>query len=134
MKALAVALALVWAAPAVAADKKYDIDISKTSKEVGQGKNGQFALLIKVKPGFKVSQEAPLKIKLASDGLKLKKSKLAAKDAKTKKWTSPEFGVPFVAEKTGAQSINVDATFFVCDEQICERKKEKLAIPVTVKQ
>ena len=124
MKALAVAVALMWVTPALAADKKYEIDLSKTSKEVKQGKKGQFGLHVKAAKGFKASQEAPRKIKLASEGRDLSKSKLSTKDAKAKKWTSPEFGVPFVATKSGDQKINVEATFFVCDEHICERKKE----------
>lgn len=127
-------LGLLLMAPASseADGKKYEIDISETSREVSQGDKGTFQLRIQARPGYKVSQEAPLKIKLKSEGLALKKSLLEAKDAKSKKWTSPEFAVAFSAEETGAQNIDVDAVFFVCDERICERKKEELSVPISV--
>ena len=32
-----------------------------------------------------------------------------------------------------APSIEVDASFFVCDANICERKKEKVSVPVSVR-
>ena len=112
--------------------KKYEIDVSETSRQVAKGDRGTFQLRIRAKPGFKVSQEAPLKIALKSEGLALKKKLLKAKDARNKEWTSPEFAVGFSADESGDQNIDVDAVFFVCDERICERKKEKLSVAVSV--
>ena len=71
-------------------------------------------------------------MKLSSDGLKLKKNVLKSKDAKAKWEKSPEFAVAFGAEKSGAQKVDVNATFFVCDVKICERKTEKLTVAVSV--
>lgn len=116
-----------------AADKKYSIDVSETTKAVKPGEDGMFRLHIKAADGFKVSTEAPLKIALDSKELKLHKTKLSVKDAKDKTAKSPEFGVKFVAPNECSTSIEVDASFFVCDENICERKKEKLSIPVSVR-
>jgi hypothetical protein len=115
------------------AAKKYTIDVSKTTSDVKAGAGGTFALHIQAAAGFKVSHEAPLKITLQSDGLKLAKSALGAADAKDKKATSPEFEVKFGADAAGQKKIEVDATFFVCDDKICERKKETLSVPVSVR-
>jgi len=132
--ALLLGLALSASPAAEGADKKYDISFEGTTSEVQVGKSGTFAIAIKPKEGFKVSNEAPLKIKLASSGLALKKKVLKTKDAKEKWDKSPAFAVPFSADKDGAQTIDVNATFFVCDIKICERKTEKVSVPVSVRQ
>ena len=126
-------LAVAVPAAANAADKKYSIDFSKTTKSVKPGDKGLFYMHIKPAKGFKVSTEAPLKIKLDSGALELHKKKLSVKDAKDKKAEAPEFGVKFGAPTAGETSIDVDATFFVCDENICERKTEKVSVPVAVR-
>ena len=118
---------------AIASPKNYTIDLSQTTKEVKPGQNGFLHLHIVPSDGFKVSAEAPLRINLTSAGLKLHKTKLGHEDAKDKKSTSPEFGVRFAASDQGDKSIDVDATFFVCDERICERKQEKLTVAINVK-
>jgi hypothetical protein len=117
----------------IASDKNYSIDLSQTTKEVKPGQSGFLVVHIVPADGFKVSAEAPLRINLQSEGLKLHKTKLGHDDAKDKKSTSPEFGVRFGAPEEGDKSIDVDATFFVCDERICERKQEKLTVAVNVK-
>ena len=118
---------------AVASPKNYTIDLSQTTKEVKPGQNGTLYLQIVPADGFKVSPDAPLKINLAAQGLKLHKTQLGHEDAKDKKSISPEFGVRFAASEQGDKSIDVDATFFVCDEKICERKQEKLTVAINVK-
>ncbi len=125
---------LASAQPNTAAeDKKYTVDVSQTTKQVKPGDNGMFHLHIKPADGYKVSTEAPLKIELESKDLKLHKSKLTVKDAKDTKAKAPEFGVKFGAPQECSASIEVNASFFVCDENICERKKEKISIPVAVR-
>lgn len=130
--ALFASLALTSATDGAPKQKKYDIDVSKTTTQVKTGTDGLLHLLIQAKKGYKVSPDAPLKIKLAADGLKLHKTKLGHKDAKDAKATSPEFGVRFAAAEAGKRKIDVDATFFVCDANICERKTEKLTVAVNV--
>lgn len=112
---------------------KFTVDVSKTTKAVKTGKEGQFILQIKAAPGYKVSKDAPLKIKLASEGVALSKARLKAKDATKKEFTSPTFKVPFEGKAPGDTSIAMDATFFVCDVQICERKTAKVSVPVSVR-
>ena len=92
----------------LASPKNYTIDVSQTTKEVKPGSSGMLHLVIKPTEGFKVSPEAPLRINLASEGLKLHKTKLGHDDAKDKKSTSPEFGVKFATEKeAGDEAIEV---------------------------
>jgi hypothetical protein len=128
------ALALLFVGLATIANpKNYTIDHSQTTKEVKPGQSGMLYLHIVPADGFKVSAEAPLKINLTAAGLKLHKTNLGHDDAKDKKSTAPEFGVKFAAPEQGDKAIEVDATFFVCDERICERKQEKLTVAINVK-
>jgi hypothetical protein len=113
--------------------KNYTFDLSQTSKEVQAGKSGNLKLAIKPAEGFHVSPDAPLKIGLEASGLDLSKKALGHDDAKDKKSPAPEFEVKFAALEAGSKSITVDAMFFVCSEKLCERKTEKVSIPVTVK-
>lgn len=137
MSAAAVLLGFALASTPVADDaaKKYEISFDGTTKDVKQGAAGTFSMSIQPAEGYKVSHEAPLKIELDSEGLGLKKKTLKTKDAADKKWDkSPKFAVGFSADDAGEQSIDVKATFFVCDVKICERKTEKLRVPVSVRQ
>jgi len=113
--------------------KNYSIDLAGTTREVQAGKKGELRLAIKAADGYKVSAEAPLKIGLEAQGLDLSKKQLGHGDAKDKKSTSPEFAVAFGAAAAGEKSILVDAMFFVCNEKICERKTEKVTVPVSVR-
>ena len=83
--------------------------------------------------GFKVSREAPMKIKLKSNGLTLEKSKLGQKDVVNKKGDFSQFNVSFGAPASGSQSVAANAVFFICNENICQRKVEKLEVAVNVK-
>jgi hypothetical protein len=130
---LTVALALSAQAKDGAAPKKYALDTTGTSREVPQGKPGTFRLAFKVDEGFYISPEAPLKIGLTADKLSLEKKQLAHADAKDQKAKAPEFFVGFTAPEKGDTSIAVDAVFFLCNESLCERKTEKLSVPVSVR-
>jgi hypothetical protein len=127
---VAAALSFVGASDAA---KNYSFDHSGTTQEVQAGKPGTFKLSIKPAEGFHVSPDAPLKISLDGSGIDLSKKALGHDDARDKKSFSPEFSVKFTAAEAGAKSINVDAMFFVCNEKLCERKTEKVSVPITVK-
>ena len=134
LSTLSLALALV-AGPKQEgfADKPYTVDTSKSTATVKAGKDGTLSLHIKPAKGYKISREAPLKIKLSSaEGVKLSKAKLGQKDAHDSKSTSPQFAVEFKAVSKGEQTIAADATFFVCNKEICQRKKEKVTVAVAV--
>jgi len=134
---LTTALVLSLGLPAQASakdfpDKPYTLKTKGTTTKVKQGKAGTFALQIIPAKGYKVSREAPMKIKLKSKGLELEKKKLGQKDAQNKKSTSPKFNVGFKTPAAGAQSIDANAIFFICNEEICQRKVEKVKVAVSV--
>ena len=114
-------------------DKPYSLKTKGTTTQVKKGAQGKFALQIIPAKGFKVSREAPMKIKLKSDGLTLEKSKLGQKDVINKKGDFSQFNVPFGTPASGSQSVAANAVFFICNENICQRKVEKLEVAVTVK-
>jgi hypothetical protein len=113
-------------------DKPYTLKTEGTTTQVKTGEQGKFALQIIPAKGFKVSREAPMKIKLKSKGLKLEKSRLGQKDTDDKKAKSPKFNVGFGAPSSGKQSVDAHAVFFICNETICQRKVEKLKVAVNV--
>lgn len=133
LTSLILALSLTVASETNTPAKNYKLDVSGTSKEVQAGKSGTLKLSIKPAEGYKVSAEAPMKIGLEAEGLELAKKLLGHQDAKDKKSTAPEFDVSFGATTAGEKSIIVDASFFVCNEKLCERKTEKVTVPVSVR-
>jgi len=87
----ALALSLSFAAEATNKDfpdKPYTLKTQGTTTQVKTGAKGEYALQIIPAKGFKVSREAPMKIKLKSSGLTLEKSKLGQKDVSEKKGES----------------------------------------------
>lgn len=129
LSALVLAASLV-ATGALAETKKYEVKIEPAKAKVGAA--GKVGFKIAVAEGSHVSDEAPLKIVLKSEGLKLAKEKLTTADVVDGKGASPRFEVPFTAQKKGAQSVTADATFIVCTKEVCERETEKLTLPVDV--
>ncbi|MCK6546799.1 hypothetical protein L6R52_13200 [Myxococcota bacterium] len=130
---LTVALALSAQTKDGAPKKAYSLDTAGTSQQVQPGKPGTFRLAFKVDEGFYISPEAPLKIGLTADKIALEKKQLAHADAKDKTAKAPEFLVPFGTTEQCDTSIAVDAVFFLCNEKLCERKTEKLTVPVSVR-
>jgi hypothetical protein len=133
MRNLAMAVGILAMAMVAHADeaKKYEVKVTPASAKVGQSATARFQ--IDASPGSHVSDEAPLKISLKADGLKLGKDKLTTADIVAGKGASPKFEIPFVAEKPGQDTIEAKATFIVCTKELCEREQEKISIPVTAK-
>lgn len=133
MKKLAIVLGmLALAGSAFASDaKKYDIKVPAVTAKAGQKSDA--TLKIEAAAGSHVSDEAPLKIILKGDGVKLEKEKLTTADIAEGKGASPTFKITFTAEKAGAQKIEAQATFIVCTKELCEREQETVNIPVDVK-
>ncbi len=128
-----VALALVLPALALADSGKYSIDTAGTTTKIKQGAHGQLKLAIKPSEGHYVSPEAPLKITLAAESLTLAKTTVGRADLDDPKAKAPSFKVDLTAPaKAGAGKITADVTFFLCNETICERQTEKVAVAVSV--
>src|SRR5262249_19777486 len=129
---LALTLALAAESKADAA-KNYTIDVSGTTTSVKSGESGRLILKIQPAKGYHVSPEAPLKITLSGDGVKLSKESLSRQDAADQKSEAPQFQVGFGTHDPGKKAIAADAMFFVCSDTLCERKTEKLTVQVDVK-
>lgn len=136
MSALTTALALGLALSAADAKledaKTYAIDLTGTTQQVKAGAEGTLSLHIKPAKGFKISREAPLKISLSAAGLELAKQKLGHADADGKTNEDPKFAVAFAAKTAGEQAIEAKAVFFICNENLCERKTENLEVAIHV--
>jgi len=127
------ALGLTLAGEAKAeSSKPYTIDTRGTSTQVVRGKSGVLKLQIVPAKGYKVSAEAPLKISLSADGLSLTKAQLGHADQEDPKSTAPRFEVGFGANESGKRKIEAEAMFFVCSEELCEKRTEKLSVAVDV--
>lgn len=118
--------------------QKYTLSFAGSSEKLKLGDPGVFALRIDAAPGFRISADAPLKIKLSGQGLKLSKTTLKQRDSIAKKpkgkkrYVNPEFKCRMDGTEAGAGQVQVDASFFVCDDKICQRKRAKKRLAVEV--
>jgi hypothetical protein len=108
----------------------YELSTAGTSTRLKAGGKGTLVLEIKPRGEAHVSEESPLSVELAGKNVKPGKDKLSRSDAASPR--SPRFEVPLTAEQTGAGSVEVKATFFICTENLCARQKKQLSVPVTV--
>lgn len=120
-------------APKPITGDKYELSFSGTTSDLKAGKPGKLAFQFKAAKGYHISGDAPLKVKLDSSALKLSKKQLKSKDATVPKSEAPAFEVPVSGDKAGAAEVDFNASFFVCDVKICERKTAKVKLPFKVK-
>lgn len=116
----------------------YELRTDGSSTEVKAGEKGTVNISIKAKNGAHVSDEAPLRIELASKEAKLEKEKLTLADSLAKKaegtpYPDPRFEVAFTAASAGKAVVDAKLTFFICTEKICARQNKTLSFPVVVK-
>ncbi|HEY3449130.1 MAG TPA: hypothetical protein VGK67_22425 [Myxococcales bacterium] len=104
---------------------------SKGPGKVATGEKGTAEIQIKVKPDGHISDEAPLKAKVAGKNVQPSKEKLSKSDA-TYKDGGATLAVPFTATEKGAGSLDADLSFYMCSKEICEKQERKVSIPVTV--
>lgn len=114
------------------AERNYSFDFAGTTKELKKGSGGDLVVKIQPKEGYKISSEAPLKIELSSKGLELKKRALGRDDAEDKKSPAPKLRTSFTGGADGQQQIEGKAHFFVCNDELCERKNERFTVVVNV--
>jgi hypothetical protein len=141
--ALAATLVLTTAcsAPALAKDVDpstlYEVTTRGSTEKLKMGEQGRFVLQISVKEGAHVSDEAPLRLELKGQNVRLEKAKLTLADSVAKKapgqpYASPRFEVPITAEAAGKGGVDGKLTFFICTEQICSRQQKTINVPVEV--
>lgn len=132
-----IAASLLTSAGEAKATPKYQLDFAGSSQVLKIGQPGKLALKIHAAPGFRISTDAPLKIKLSAPALKLGKQLLKqrdsrAKPAKGQKYATPTFEVKMEGQQAGPAEVAVDARFFVCDDKICERTRARQQLKVEV--
>lgn len=129
----AVAAACLWAGAVCAQEEDlsslYDVSTTGTPR-VKAGEKGKLVLAIQPKGGAHISDEAPLKVELASTRLKLDKQKLSRPDAAP--GPTPRFEVAFTGEAAGKGSVDAKVTFFLCTEKICSKQQKSVSLPVDV--
>jgi hypothetical protein len=108
----------------------YELSASMSPAKLKVGGKGTLLLEINPRGEAHVSEESPLSVELTGQNVKPAQEKLTRADAASPK--SPQFKVPVTAEKVGAGSVEVKATFFICTENLCARQKKQLSVPVTV--
>lgn len=116
----------------------YDVSTEGSSTTVKAGEKGTVVIAIATKDGAHVSDEAPLKIELASKESKLDKTKLTLADSVAKKVEGgktppdPRFEIAFTAAAKGKATVEAKMTFFICTDKICARQTKTLNFPVEV--
>ncbi len=137
---LAAILALLAAAPAVAADagaeaaRSYRVETTGTTQSLKAGEKGTFVLSIVPVGKVHVHPQAPLKIALESTpGLKLEKTSLGKADPVDPKAEGRRFEVPFVAQAAGKQEARAKLDFFICSDQWCVKQLRDVSAAVEVK-
>jgi hypothetical protein len=115
----------------------YEVTTRGTTERLKAGEKGSFVLQITAKAGAHVSDEAPLRLELKGQNVKLEKATLTLSDSVAKKaqgqqYANPRFEVPVTAQTAGKGSVDGKLTFFICTEQICARQQKTIIVPVEV--
>jgi hypothetical protein len=97
------------------------------------GAKGRTTLTLTGKNGWHLNEQAPVTLKLTpSPGITVEKQKMVRKDLVEDTKDRARFDIPFVAKLEGAQSIEAEASFVVCQEAACKPIKQKVALSVAV--
>ncbi|MBN2358927.1 MAG: hypothetical protein JXR83_05705 [Deltaproteobacteria bacterium] len=111
----------------------YDIDVSASTRQLKVGERGKIVIAIVPSADRKVHKQAPISIDLrAPAGIVLDKAKLGRSDITKDSEKRLELSVGFVAKSGGEQSVEANATFFICTDKWCQRMTERIVIPVHV--
>lgn len=119
------------AGPSRAADTSYEV--SKTDAILTAGGKGKASVTIAAKKGWHLNAEAPLTLKLLpAPGVEVDKAKLGRGDLALSNDTSARFDVGMTAAEPGKKTIEAEAGFVLCQEEVCRPVKEKITLVVDV--
>ena len=115
----------------------YEVTTRGSTEKLKPGQTGSFVLQITPKAGAHVSDEAPLRLELKGQNVKVEKTKLTlgdsvAKKADGQKYQNPRFEVPVRAEAAGKGSVDGKLIFFICTETLCARQQKTLSVPIEI--
>ena len=98
------------------------------------GEASSCKLTIKPAAGHVLKTETPFKAMLkGSDGVKVEKEKYTSKDFEDPKSAQKSIQTKFTAAAAGKHTLNADLTFFVCNDEVCKRFKDKADCAVEAK-
>ena len=102
--------------------------------EIKAGTTSSCKLTITPAKDHVMKSETPFKVMLkATDGVKVEKEKYTSKDWEDPKTPTKTVQTKFTAAAPGKHSLNADLTFFICNDEVCKRFKDKAACSVAAK-
>jgi hypothetical protein len=117
----------------LATEKDFKVTSDGTAAKVKAGQKGALVVNVVALNGFKVSQETPFSLKLAAtDGVKLDAQTFARKDLVDSNAKDPQVKTFFTGAAKGEQTVNVDVTFFLCSDKLCQRMTAKHTIKLNI--
>ena len=123
---LSLALACLFAVPAMAADEHYTVAAAPLTLKVGG--SGTLTLTIKPAPGLHFNQDYPAKFTVtANPNIKPAKDKFSSKtgDVKTAGHDG-QFLVGLTGVKAGSTTVTVTGSFSVCSDEQCYMKQNQV--------
>lgn len=121
------------AAEGKATKDDYALDTSATASKVKVKGAAAFSLKIVPKNGKKVHADAPLEVTIVDNpAVKPEKQKLGRSDLKIKGAKDPEVLTLMHGVKSGATTLEVNVSFFLCTDTWCQRMSDQVQIPISV--
>jgi len=115
-------------------EKKYSVAVAAEPQAVAKDKDAKYKITITPKDGFVLKTATPFAAKLTSPtGCKLTKTSFNNKEFDDPKAIAKSVSTAFKAAAAGKHEISADLTFFICNETLCERFKEKPQLTFDVK-
>lgn len=104
----------------------------ETEPNYGEGKSGQFRVVLTALGGYHVNPDYPMRVELkAPEALKLAKSSLGKPDAAEFGEHAARFDVSFTAPK-GTHSVEANVDFAVCTKETCVPDQRTVAVKLQV--
>jgi len=117
--------------PASIQDNTYRLAL-EADPSYGEGKDGQFHVVLKAMGGYHVNPDYPIRVDLKGPvGLKLAKTSLGKPDAAEFGEESARFDVSFTAPK-GTHAVEASVDFAVCTKETCVPDQRTLALNLQV--
>jgi len=115
--------------------KKYTLKVETSPEAVAKAKAATYKITITPKEGFLLKTVTPFKAKLSSStGIEIAKAAFTAKDFDDPKAAAKSVSTSITCKSAGQNEIDADLTFFICNDELCERFKEKPKLTFAVKE
>ncbi len=129
-----VAIALSFVDSVSASAKIYSISTTLDKSSIKAGEKANFTLTITPKDGYVMKVDTPFKAILEGTAMvEIARDQFSNKDFADPKAPAKSIKTDFTAVRAGKQSISADLTFFICNDQLCERLKDTAEVEFDVK-